>query len=169
MPAKGGYQRRARKIVNYSWAGFVQPARVIIPPATKALLGFFVLDTAFEETIVRVRGELTVVSDQAVALEDQVGAFGMIRVTDRALAAGAASIPGPVTDSDDDGWFVWVPIAQVGALTVDSGSIPPYVIDSKAQRIIREGQSIAVMVENASAAHGLQVLLSFRALARFRS
>jgi len=132
-------------------------------------LGFFFLATAFEETVVRIRGHMTVVSDQTVALEDQVGALGMIRVTDRAIAAGIASIPGPVTDGDDDGWFLWLPIAQVGGLTLDAGGVPPYLIDSKAQRIVREGQQLAVVVENASPTAGFSMLLSMRALSRFRS
>jgi len=166
-------QRRsfgARKNVNYTWSTFVTPTGITVPAATKILLGFFFLDTAFEETVTRVRGHVTVVSDQVTSpLEAQVGAFGMIRVTDRAIAAGAASIPGPVTDGDDDGWFLWVPFAQIGALTVDSGQTPPYLVDSKAQRIVREGQQLAVMVENASVTNGLIIIVSLRALSRFRS
>jgi len=104
---------RSRKQVNYTWSQFNTAGRVVIPAGTKVLLGFFFLATAFEETIVRTRGTMSVITDQAAAGEDQIGALGMIRVTDRAIAAGIASIPGPMTDGDDDGWFLWVPAAQM--------------------------------------------------------
>jgi len=161
----------SRKIVNYTWSPLVTPAPVVIPAATKALLGFFTLSTAFEETVTRIRGVMSIQSDQSGAVESQVGAFGMIRVTDQAIAAGAASIPGPVTDGADDGWFVWVPFAQDTASTTlgNAGNGGTWMIDSKAQRIVREGQQLAVMVENAHATHGLEIMLSLRGLARFRS
>jgi len=165
----GGGQ--ARKIVNYTWAQFVTAAPVTIPAATKVLLGFFSLATAFEETLVRTRGVIRISSDQTATVEEQVGAFGFVRVTDQAIAAGAASIPGPVTDGDDDGWAVWVPFAQEGASsTVGApGMGNAWMIDSKAQRIVREGQQLAVMIENAHATHGFEVLVALRSLARFRS
>ena len=158
---------RTQKNVNYTWSTFVAPAAVTVPAASKVLLGFFFLATAFEETVVRVRGGIGVLSD-AGALEQQIGAFGMIRATDRAVAAGAASIPGPVTDGDDDGWFVWQPWSQSRSIVESQVSVW-YPIDSKAQRIVREGQQLAVMVENAYATHGMQVLPAIRALSRFRS
>ncbi len=165
----GGGQ--ARKIVNYTWSPFVTAAPVTIPANTKVLLGFFSLATAFEETLVRTRGVLNIESDQAAGIEEQVGAFGFIRVTDQAIAAGAASIPGPVTDGADDGWVVWVPFTQSSSATTlgSVGMGGSWVIDSKAQRIVREGQQLAVMIENAHATHGLQVQIALRALARFRS
>ncbi len=76
--------------------------------STKILLGVFVLsNVGIGETVRRTIGNIWVVSDQAAADEVQVGAFGCIVVTDLAAAAGAASIPGPFTDANDDGWFVW--------------------------------------------------------------
>jgi len=163
--------RQGRKIVNYTWSPFVTAAPVTIPAATKVLLGFFFLATAFEETLVRTRGVLRISSDQTGSVEEQVGAFGFIRVTDQAIAAGAASIPGPVSDGADDGWAVWVPFAQESASSTVgmTGMGSAWEIDSKAQRIVREGQQLAVMIENAHATHGLEVLVALRALARFRS
>ena len=160
-------RRGGEKIVNYTWSSFSQ-IKLTLAANTKVLLGFFFLETGFEETLVRVRGTMTVVTDQAAAVEEQIGAFGMIRVTDRAIAAGAASIPGPGTDADDDGWFVWVPFAQLsGSAALGPGE--PIMIDSKAQRIVREGQQLAVMVENLSATDGLFFSCHLRALSRFRS
>jgi len=158
---------RSRKEVNYTWSVFRKDLTVV-PAATKVLLGFFFLDTAFEETVVRTRGIFSINTDQVASLETQQGAFGMVRVTDRAIAAGAASIPGPVTDGDDDGWFVWVPFTQQSTVSTDASSMRHYQIDSKAQRIVREGQQLAVMFENAGS-EGLRLTLILRALSRFRS
>ena len=159
-----------KKNVNYTWS------TLIIPPTnlasnTKLLLGFFFLATAFEETVVRVRGVLSISSDQTAAVEAQQGALGMIRTTDRARAAGAGSIPGPITDGDDDGWFVWNPWSQRLVSGAGAPSSNVYQIDSKAQRIVREGQELAVMVESGGIADsdGAVLTLVLRALSRFRS
>ncbi len=157
-----------RKVVNYGWS-FLSVDYTVVPSGSKVLLSFFFLDTAFEETIVRTRGIMSVASDQTAAVEDQRGALGFIRVTDRARVAGAASIPGPITDGDDDGWMVWVPFAQKSVVNVTAPPSMQYMIDSKAQRIVREGQEIAVMVENGDGVTGLTVALQLRVLSRFRS
>ena len=137
---------------------------------SKVLLGSFALSTAFEETVVRTRGQMYVASDQSAAVEVQSGAFGLIRVTDRALAIGITAIPDPVSDADDDGWLVWQGFSQQSALTTTAGLAGghTYEIDSKAQRIVREGQVIAVVVANANAANGLIFGSTFRLLSRFR-
>jgi len=160
---------RSRKIVNYTWASlFLQTTT--IAASSKVLLGFFFLGTDFEETVVRTRGLISVISDQSIAAEEQRGAFGMIRVTDRAVAAGAVSIPGPATDGDDDGFFVWTPICQTSVQDVGSGvNGMVYTIDSKAQRVVREGQQVALMVENIGTLNGMQIQLAIRVLSRFRS
>jgi len=157
-----------KKIVNYTWSTFVMPADLTVPTESKILLGSFFPGTAFEETLVRTRGVLSIGSDQAAASEEQVGAFGLIRITDAAFAIGITAIPGPVTDGDDDGWVVWVPFSQ-HSTKIPSG-IPSvqYTIDSKAQRIVREGQRLAVVLENFGD-FGLDVSVSMRALSRFRS
>ncbi len=122
---------------------------------------------ARESTIVRVRGILTVRSDQASVLEQQIGALGFILVTDEAVAAGAASIPGPMAEGDNDGWFVWVPFGQDG-INVTAGSFGrSYVIDSKAMRKFQGGLQLVIMVENQHATQGLEFFLSFRMLFKF--
>jgi len=162
---------RPRKAINWSWAGQfggVTGSPVIVPAASKVLLGFFVLSTAFDETVTRIRGQLTIASDQGVAAEEQVGAFGFVRVTDRARAAGVASIPGPVTDIDDDGWLLWQPFLQQTSVA-EAVIGRNYQIDSKAQRIIREGEEVAIVVENAHDTFGLTIMWGLRLLSRFRS
>jgi len=84
----------------------------------------------------------------------------MMVVSDLAIAAGAASIPGPVTDSDDDGWFVWVPCMSqfqfVSGVGIDPDAGRYFPFDSRAMRRTEEGFGIAVMWETGSA-DGVQV------------
>ncbi len=158
---------------NRSWAALQSTAGdfVTVAPATKVLLGGFTLSNPnIDETILRTVGTLAVRSDQAAASESQVGAFGMIIVTDLAAAAGAASIPGPITDAADDGWFVYVPIVQRFEFASAVGSNPDqatqYHFDSKAKRKFAEGQQVAVMCENDGASFGLSIAFVLRLLSQ---
>ncbi len=147
-----------RERAHTGWTRSTAVARATIAPATKVLLGSFVLGATRDETVLRTRGLVAIASDQAVTVEDQVGAYGLVVVSDLALAAGAASIPGPVTDESDDGWFVWVPFGQQSQQDADGISSLMYPFDSKAMRRIEDGYGVAIMIENASATAGLQVL-----------
>ncbi len=143
----------ARRVPNYTWAGFVSAAAVSVPAATKVLLGTFTLSTSFDETMTRVRGHMDWVGIGAS------GAFGMIVISSDAAAIGITAIPGPVTDVDNDDWFLWQPVS-------DSTQA---ILDTKAQRIVREGSVIAMVAENAHASTGATIQLALRLLGRFRS
>ncbi len=151
-----------------SWSGFETPALVVVPAATKVIVGSFVLLGSFEETVMRTRGMYSWRSDQTAAAEAVAGAFGLILVSEDAFAAGAASIPGPLSDINNDGWFVWQPMLfhfRVGddaSETVDS-------FDSKAKRIVRPGSRIAVMAENTNPTQGANFQLIIRLLGKLRS
>jgi len=163
-PTRGGGGR-----ISPSWVASFPSGATVVNAASKVLLGSFVLDGSFAETVLRVRGRLLVYSDSATVVENQLGAFGMIVVTDVAFAAGLASVPGPATDAADDNWFVYVPFSQRGHDDIaggDKGSAQGYDYDSKAMRIVEEGSVIALVVENHHAAHGLIVHNSVRLLAK---
>ena len=129
----------------------MSPALATVATSSKVLVASQPSTTGIDQTIRRNLGTLTIVSDQAAASELQIGAFGMIIVNDLALAAGAASIPGPVTDLDDAGWLVWVPLVRRGADVVGQPAETFIDFDSKAMRKLPSGYNIAAMVENASA------------------
>ena len=163
-------QFRSRSGPNRTWAGFHTAANVAVAANTKVLLGTFSQGVAgIDETILRTVGILQVVTDQVAANENQVGALGMIVVNDLAVAAGAASIPGPITDIADDGWFLYVPFAQLfkfsTAVHWETNAGGQYQFDSKAKRKIQRGFQVAVMVENGSATDGLFVTAVVRQLA----
>jgi len=125
-----------------------------------------------DETVLRCRGFYGTFPNAFTADSLNSGAWGMIVVTDLAVAAGAASIPGPVTDGSDDGWFVWQPILSrlefVTGAGIEANSATVKEFDSKAKRITETGQTIAVMVENASASTAFEFTLNMRILSMVR-
>ena len=120
-------------------------------------------------TVLRVVGQLSIASDQTGASEEQIGAMGMILVTDSAVAIGVTAMPDPVVDADDDGWFLYQSFSQQSALnTIGLGSVQ-YHFDSKAKRIVDGvGVNIAVMLTNSHGTQGLLFSLQFRMLSQIR-
>ena len=162
---RGFTPRRTKRAVS-AW-GYLQSNVIAVGPLTKVLIGSFILSNPpLGETILRTRVNLWVGSDQSAAVENQQGAFGLIVVTDRAVAAGAASIPGPATDGGDDGWFVHQAFNKRGASTSFGVPATPLDVDSKAMRKVEDGGEIAIMVENIDALHNITVLVSVRLLAK---
>ena len=91
-------------------------------------------------------------------------------VTDLAAAAGIASIPAPITDAGDDGWFVHQSFAQAQSRVHTGGPTSTwYLIDSKAKRIFAStGLNIAIVAENAHASEGMEVVVMLRILTQLR-
>jgi len=148
------------------WGRLVS-TRFTILPGAKALLATFTLtNPGISETVRRTRGRFEVLSDQGSLIEAQDGALGMIVVSDRAVAAGAASIPGPITDASDEGWFVWEGFVQhsrevlAGSVSGGGPGSSPYAFDSKAMRKVAEGFTIAVMAEATAASGGIVIALA---------
>ena len=150
------------------WARLGNMAPVALTANAKVLLTFFLLaNPGIGETVRCTRGVINVSSDQAAAMENQVGALGAVVVNDVAIAAGVASLPGPLTDQDDDGWLLWVPVNQLSSAT--TGGNPahqpaaPWMFDSKAMRKIEEGFSLAFIFESFTPA-GMDVSMSVSVL-----
>ena len=156
--------------MNYSWTGLAPTQYQVVPAASKILMASFVLSGSFDETITRTRGLLHMQSDQAVASEFQLGAVGMLIVSADALAVGITAIPSPGNDIANDSWFVWVPMLSTIKAADDTTDVGYHtIIDSKAQRVLTEGNVVVVVAENFHATAGLQVAVNFRMLTRFRS
>jgi len=132
---------------------------IVVPLSTKVLLSTFTLNNVgIGETVRRTIGWLYVQADVGGAVERQAGAFGLVVVSDAAALVGVTAIPGPVTDKDDDGWFVYQSFGVTNNSTaVTTSNTPLWPFESKAMRRIQEGFSVAVMVENASGTHGLAI------------
>ena len=122
-------------------------------------------------TIVRTRGLFTI-APQALGVGASVnirGAIGFGIVSDQAFAAGASSVPGPWTDPDWAGWYVWMPFE----LSLDVAGTPverllpadrQYVIDSKAMRKVESNETVVVMAESQGGA--FNSFFAFRTLAK---
>ena len=154
---------------NRSWTAFVNTSASAVAASTKLLLGTFTQSNpGIDETVLRTVGSIAVYSDQTAAGESQIGAFGMIVVSDAAAAIGITAIPGPATDADDDGWFLYQPINQrmvvATAVGIDAQGAVNYGFDSKAKRRTESGETIAIVVENSSAAHGFNATVVLRLL-----
>ncbi len=119
-------------------------------------------------TVVRTRGMFLLQTDQVAADEEQLFGLGMGVFSDTAVAAGAASLPDPLSNESDDLWFVH----QFGLSSQWQGQANGnarglvYHFDSKAMRKVEEGSDIGVMVANGSATFGLEYWLKFRLLVK---
>jgi len=111
-----------------------------------------------DETVLRTVGLVSVRTDNSGADEQQIGAFGIIKVSNQAVTAGAASIPGPITDIGDDGWLVHVPFNNAFEFSDATGFAPNMAtnekFDFKSKRIVEEGFALALMVESAANSEG---------------
>jgi len=173
--ARRQFRSRRQRPLGTGWARLVETTFTTVPVSSKVLMATLSLDNpGLTETVIRSRGIISVITDTPLAAAPQVqlGAFGIVVINDLALAAGAASIPGPVTDQDDEGWFVWQPIGQAidatGSTAVTAVS-KEYHFDSKAARRIETGFGAALMVENASAADVMLVHLSISQLTKINT
>ena len=151
------------------WIGLgVDP--LALPASAKVLAG--ILNAAALAlrpfTIVRTRLLFHVESDQLIASEQTQGALGIIVVSDQAVAAGAASVPGPITNTDAP-FFVWEPFINSFLFLTGSGVQEPtgtYItVDSKAMRKVNNNEDVAIMFENA-AALGCNVSMEGRMLVK---
>jgi len=147
------------------WVRLQLSTPVLVAAATKVLVATVVLaNPGITETVIRIIGRFSLSSGEAAAVLDVNGAFGFIVINDLAVAAGAASIPGPVTDASDDGWFVWEPFN----LTTNSGVVNTDMerFESKGARRVEEGFTMALMCENAHATVDLEFNIGFSILTK---
>jgi len=110
-------------------------------------------------TVIRNRGVLSITSDQFAAGEDVHGAIGICVVSDQAAAAGVSAILTPITESDWDGWLMWMPFVHsfvFGDATGFQGGIQStFHYDSKGMRKITDNESLVLMIENQNSTDGL--------------
>ncbi len=160
-------QRSSGSRPNRAWNGFTSSTFTDLAASSKVIVAAFAA-AAGDQTILRVVGQFGMTSDQSGAQEHQIGAFGMIRVSDAAFAIGVTAIPDPIADQDDDGWFVYKSFSQIGDGSVNSTS-KTYEFDSKAKRIVElAGVTIVAVMSNASPSHAISFSMNFRILSQLR-
>ena len=119
-------------------------------------------------TIVRSRFKYMVVSDQAAAIEKQIGALGMAVVSDQAVAVGVTAVPTPITDLGSDLWFLnEIFMADESNLTDRTKGGTVAAIDSKAMRKVDVGQDLVIVGELSSAtSSGFELFVGGRILVK---
>ncbi len=157
---RGGFARE-RKFVT--WAGFHNDASVTVAAATKVILGSFTPGGGASETLMRSYLSGNFFPDVQSGTQFAVGAIGLVVVSNDAFAIGATAVPGPVTDPGAN----WLLHGFFGTSIV-AGFQPPGWFDfqSKAMRIVKAFETVAVVVENGDAVDGVDVQTLVRVLAR---
>jgi len=120
-------------------------------------------------TVVRTQVLINYESDQLAASERVHGAMGWVVVSDQAIGAGVASIPGPVTNPDAP-FFVYQGLIDSflfgSGVGFESTAGQSTQVDSKAMRKVGANEDIAIVVENA-AALGATFTMEGRMLVKF--
>ena len=147
------------------WSG-AAVAQVTVPANTKILLATIQpVPGAFTATIRRTRLQVSWSTDQSAAIEQPFGAIGMAILNDTAIAVGVASLPDPITDIEDDIWYLFQPLTV--KLREGTAAILDRVwdVDSKAMRKLPEGKSAALIIANGDATVGATAQVTFRTYA----
>ena len=109
-------------------------------------------------TIVRTRARVMYQSDQLAATENPQASMGVVVVSDQAVAAGGASIPGPITNPDAP-WLVYEGLHSPTIFLSAIGLVEPaglvFELDSKAMRKVGNNEDIAVMIEQGATFGGI--------------
>ena len=121
-------------------------------------------------TIVRTRFLVGLISDQVIASESQIGAFGMAIVSDQAVAVGVTAVPTPISDMGSDLWFVhqllYNDFTFVSGVGVSDDGMHQYEIDSKAMRKVDIGQDLVIVGELAAGFGGFTMTSGGRMLVK---
>jgi len=167
-PRRGFRGRAAGPKRQVTWIGPADQSFITVGSGLKVLIASFDPDAGglTKSTVVRTRGEVSTALLTSPAADVTVnGAFGLGIVTAQALAIGITAIPGPFTDADWDGWFVWGSfgmrfdsITQAGVLLTSQFR----EVDSKAMRKIPDGSNIVLVAE--SQAGGFAINMPLRLL-----
>jgi len=150
-------QRSRGRRTDYNWTGFITVGLTIAESNTNTLGGSLTFNDA--ATIYRLRGQLLIRFDGTSAGDTNIAGVGIIVVQESAVAAGAASVPNPLTDPEADFlWHQYAPFIQ--PVTDDVGGVSSSMrieVDSKAMRRVKDTQTLQ-LVASMSAATGATTL-----------
>ena len=157
--------RRARKFKG--WSGLVDATATATLPAASVVLDQALVPQVAEQTILRIRGGIFVVSDQITGREFQLGALGVGVVTEAAATVGVTAVPDPLADSGDELWMLWQAFGagyevQTGVGFGRVGNWYPF--DTKAMRKVSNSDRLVFVLSNASATYGLDYWIQGRIL-----
>jgi len=164
-----GFGRQGIKRLT-EWAAIVNTAPTALAANSFSLLTSLTgadLSPIIPSTLVRIRGQIMMQSDQDTTHEAQIGSLGIAIVQDVARAAGGASLPDPFLDAGDDTWLYWTSLMSAGERGAGTvvGSVPFSVdLDAKSMRKIVDGDALIVMLANHNPTTGIFVAFQARFL-----
>ncbi len=118
-------------------------------------------------TVVRVRAQIQVRSDQQGAIEFWQAAWGICVVSDQAVAIGVTAIPTPFTDLGSDLWFAHEMATGLQGISsgTSTGELGRMVnVDSKAMRKVEEGSQLVFVAETSAGSNGVSLTSAGRVL-----
>jgi len=150
-----------------TWVGTAEGSVNVTAVTAGAKILLLQFDIPDDRTIVRTRGWVHVESDQSVATETIIGAVGMCVVSDTAASTGISAIPGPMSVPNWDGWFVFelfiFNFLFASAVGFDNSGVN-FLIDNKAMRKVKEGDTVVVVAESGTNGDGMIVGANIRQL-----
>ena len=163
--------RPQRSDRQFNWIGGIQTAFDAFVLAAGGSQIISSVDTrvtgaiAAPYTVTRVRGYLTVWSDQVAGAEFPHGAFGYLLVNGEAFDAGVASIPTPFSEAGDGRWLYhayWACPSEIRATDGLQTNFFNHTIDGKGQRKVVDGDVLLAVIENGSTVGGVRVIQNGR-------
>jgi len=116
-------------------------------------------------TVIRSHFELLLISDQAAAIEVQLGAIGVCVVSDQASAIGITAVPTPITDAESDLWQTHqFYAADESNLTDRTKNGTHMSVDSKAMRKVNADEDLLTVVEMDTTGNGQILSVAVRQL-----
>ena len=158
---------RSGKRRQVTWVGPADQDVVTVATTAKVIVAIFDPAAAGlpKPTIIRTRGFVSVRPSAFSADIGFSGAFGACIVSDQAAAAGVASVPGPFSDADWDGWYMWRSFAGRFDVTTDVGRVGfsgtglPFEVDSKAMRKVSDNETCLLVAESQTGAFSIAMHL----------
>ena len=144
MPRGRARGRRA----DYEWsAGCFKGAGIDLANGTKSSEDLGAITGP--ATLVRTRGEIFLQLDATAVDERVIIAMGLIVASENAAAAGAASLPSPVSDGADDWyWYGFATMSSLAETAVQPDALfTRVVIDSKAMRKVKPTEHLVLVLE----------------------
>ena len=149
--ARGGPKRQT------TWVGPADQGYIAVATTAKVLVGSFDPEGSGlpKPTVIRTRGELSVIPNPLTATAEVVGAWGLAIVSDQAFAIGITAVPGPFDEADWDGWFAWGSFSFNWAVADATGrqhAAVTIVVDSKGMRKVTTNETIVLVAQSQTGA-----------------
>ena len=147
-------QRTAKRFTSWAFGTGGVTVQTISSTGKTILGSGLVLAAGMDvATIVRTRGYLFAgITGAGAALDSFHCAFGVAIVSTEAFVAGVASIPGPLTELDWNGWMVHQTFKVMQKTTISDDNFGPGTlytseVDSKAMRKFNDNETLVAVLE----------------------